>query len=158
MPQTARKLATEDVTVEPPMPTAEDLANLKAAAEAPVPTSIIEAMEKSAEQVRAKQSATRKANGSATTKPDPKPAAKKASKPKATAKPKASTVERVPAAEVIALVDELGITRSQLASAVGKSPSLVSEWVGKGRGHLVARSEWKAIEAAARKWAKANLK
>ncbi|HXG26531.1 MAG TPA: hypothetical protein VNL94_06740 [Candidatus Binatia bacterium] len=123
----------------------------------PEPTSVLAAMEQAAGEKKAAQSRARREAGTATTGAKPKAAkapAKPAAKAKAAApKPKAA-IDRVPAAEVVALIEELKITRSQLAAATGKSPSLVSEWVGKGRGHLVARSEWKAIEAAARKFAK----
>jgi hypothetical protein len=168
-------LATEDVEVPPPDmggfdlaafadeasrvdphgtdmdATIEKMSKARAAKAKPV-TDIREALEAAGQRAKAQQSASRKAKGTATTKATPKKATPKEAAPKAKAAAKPS-VERVPAAEVIALIDQLGITRAQLAKATGKSPSLVTEWVGKGRGHLVARSEWKAIEAAARKFA-----
>jgi DNA-binding transcriptional regulator YiaG len=77
-------------------------------------------------------------------------AAKPAAKPKAERKP----IERVPAAEVEALLKELGMSKTQLAKACGASASLVSEWVGKGRGQLVNRDRWAGIQKAARTFAK----
>lgn len=76
---------------------------------------------------------------------------------KATPKPKTQVV-RVPAAEVIALIAELKITRSQLGQALGVSPSMVSEFVGKGRGNLMARSRWPEAQKKARAFAKKSLK
>ena len=81
----------------------------------------------------------------------PKPAAKVA-KPKA-AKPKAEPVVRVPAAEVEALVKDLGITKTQLAQAAGVSTSLIAEWTGrtgKRPGRLLAASRWEDVQGQAR--------
>jgi hypothetical protein len=155
----AQVLATEDVLVDPPVTTPEDLEALKEDAMAPVPSDVMEALERAGEENRRKQSAARKANGSASTKPDPKPAAKvtkpktTAAKPKTAPKPKV-TLDRVPAAEVIAFIDSLGITRSQFGQAVGLKPSSISEIVGKGRGHLLARSRWPEFQKKAKAFAK----
>lgn len=81
---------------------------------------------------------------------------RKAGKAKAAAKP--SAVERVPAAEVVALLTALGLTKSQLARAVGCSSSLVSEWVGAGRGQLMHRERLAAVTKAARAFANAGPK
>jgi hypothetical protein len=64
----------------------------------------------------------------------------------------------VPAETVLALLAELKLTKTQLAQATGKSNSLVSEWVGKGRGRLVSTADWTAYEVAARKFAKEGTK
>jgi DNA-binding transcriptional regulator YiaG len=114
------------------------------------------ALVEAGERNKAAQSAARRANGM--TKAEPKPA----TKPKAPAKPKAQAkpgaVERVPFDEVNGLLKELGLSKSQLARATGRSNSLVSEWTGSGRKRGLARTDWRAVEAAARKWAKANLR
>jgi hypothetical protein len=86
---------------------------------------------------------------------NPAPKAKRAA-PKAR-NPKAA-IERVPAETVLALLAELKLTKTQLAQATGKSNSLVSEWVGKGRGRLVSTADWAAYEVAARKFAKEGTK
>lgn len=84
------------------------------------------------------------AKAKAPTKPKPAP---KAAKPKA-------KVDRVPAADVIRFIDELKISRSQLAQALGVSPSMVTEWVGKGRGQLMARPRWPEAQRKAKAFAK----
>jgi hypothetical protein len=81
------------------------------------------------------------------------------SKPKTTikaAKPKSAKapIARVPAADVIALIKELGITNSQFGQAIGVGPSMVSEFVGKGRGNLMARSRWPEAQKKAEAFAK----
>jgi hypothetical protein len=90
----------------------------------------------------------------------PKPAVKKAPAKKAAPRAKApkAALERVPAATILALIAELKLTKTQLAQATGKSNSLVSEWVGKGRGRLVSTTDWTAYEVAARKFAKEGAK
>lgn len=85
----------------------------------------------------------------------------KAATPKAKPKtePKVKVLaERVPAETVLALLKELGLSKSQLATATGKSPSLVSEWVGKGRGRLISRDQFAVVEQAARAFAKEGAK
>jgi DNA-binding transcriptional regulator YiaG len=116
------------------------------------PEGIHDRMEAHAESIKAKQSASRKSSrADATAKTTPRPkATKTAAKPKAERKP----IERVPAENVIALLDQIGLTRSQLASAMKVSPSLVSEWVGKGRGNLLAKSRWTEVQKVARAAAK----
>jgi hypothetical protein len=117
---------------------------------------------------RARQSADRKAaiheaNRKAIA-PKPRPKAKATNAPaRAAAKAKVVKapgvpVERVPAAEVLALLKELGMSKTQLAQAVGVSGSLVAEHTGKGRGQLLARARWPEYEKKARAWAKKALK
>jgi hypothetical protein len=90
------------------------------------------------------------------------PATKKTSAtktaPKAQKLAPRAAVERVPAQTVLALIAELKLTKTQLAQATGKSNSLVSEWVGKGRSRLVSAADWAAYETAARKFAKEGTK
>lgn len=83
-------------------------------------------------------------------------APKQDAKPK-TAKPKAP-IARVPAADVVALIKELGITNTQFGQALGVGPSMVSEFVGKGRGNLMARTRWPEAQTKARAFAKKSLK
>lgn len=125
----------------------------------PEPTSVMDALKAASEEKKRAQSAARKANGTANTKPDPKKPVAKVTKPNTAAKPKTTpkpkvTVDRVPAAEVIAFIDSLGITRSQFGQAVGLKPSSISEIVGKGRGHLLARSRWADFQKKAKVFAK----
>jgi DNA-binding transcriptional regulator YiaG len=89
------------------------------------------------------------AKARAATKPAPK--AKPAPKPKA-------QVQRVPAPEVLKALKRLGMSQSSFARAAGVSPSLVCEWVGKGRGMLAVRERWTAALAAAEKAPKAATK
>ena len=72
---------------------------------------------------------------------------------KAEPKPRA-VKERVPAADVIALIESVGITRTQYGQALGISPSMVSEHVGKGRGNLLAKSRWVEVQKTVRAFAK----
>jgi len=133
----ARNLATEDIEVPPPAPSPEMDAAREAAANASLPDDVIGALQAAGERNKAAQSASRKANGTATSKPDAKPAKPKTAKA-AAPKPRA-TIERVPAVDVIALLAQVGISRLQLAAAMKISPSLVTEWVGKGRGNLLTK-------------------
>lgn len=138
------KGATEDFLVAPPnakdvTPTVEAL---------PEPTSVAAVLAEAAERAKAKQSADRRAARAATVKAAAKPkAAAKAVKPKA-------KVDRVPAADVVALIDELKITRTQFGQAIGVGPSMVSEFVGRGRGNLMARPRWHEAQRKARAFAK----
>jgi len=63
-------------------------------------------------------------------------------------------VDRVPAAEVIAFIESLVMTRTQFGQAVGLKPSSVSEIVGKGRGQLLAKSRWPEFQKKAKAFAK----
>jgi hypothetical protein len=74
--------------------------------------------------------------------------------PAATPSPAAATAAgKVPAAEVKQLLTDLGMTKGQLAKAVGKSPSLITEWTGGGHGNLLAQSQWADVKAKAIAWA-----
>jgi hypothetical protein len=145
--------------------TAEDHEALVEAAKQPIPSDVMDALQRAGEANKAKQSASRKAQGTATTKPVAKLIAKvtkpkaMAAKPKVSAKPKSTpkpkvAVDRVPAAEVIAFIESLGMTRTQFGQAVGLKPSSISEIVGKGRGHLLARSRWPEFQKKAKAFAK----
>ena len=116
------KLATSDVTTPAPRATKKAVADLKAAALAPMGTDALG---------------------------DP-PTPKRRPMRNVTPKPDKVAAARVPADRVLALLDELRISRSDLARAVGKSPSLVAEWTGKGRGNLMAEAKWAEVESAAR--------
>lgn len=59
----------------------------------------------------------------------------------------------VPFAEVTALLTELRMTKSHLGQATGKSPSLVSEWVGAGHKTGLDVAQWADVQKAARAFA-----
>ena len=66
------------------------------------------------------------------------------------------TVGKVPASDVHQLLKDLGMTKGQLAKAVGKSPSLISEWTGGGHGNLMNASQWSTTKAAALAWVQSH--
>jgi hypothetical protein len=70
----------------------------------------------------------------------------------------AKHAERIPAETVLALLAELKMTKSQFAQAIGKSPSLVSEFVGHGRGRLVSTTDFAAHEKLARAFVREGAK
>lgn len=79
----------------------------------------------------------------------------------AAAKPAAKVAkvrEIVPFADVTALLTELGLTKTQLGQATGKSSSLVSEWVGSGRKTGLNVANWADVQKAARAFAKKGVK
>lgn len=133
-------VATEDVIVDPPKSTAASRKALKVAALA------FKITDDEAEKLARKAAAPKAARTTAAA-----PKAKAA--PKATAKTKALVV-RVPAAEMEALLADTGLSKSQLAKAAAVSPSLVSEWVGMGRGQLMNRDRFAAVAKAAKGYAK----
>lgn len=152
------KGATSDFLVAPPNAKVVGETKGKVTEIHPEPKSVKEQMAEHAARARADQSAARRASK---TQRDSAAATKavKAATPKRAAKPtkaKAAQVkaERVPAADVEALIAELGITKSQLGKAASVSPSLVSEWFGKGRGQLLAKSRWADVQKKAKAFAK----
>lgn len=60
---------------------------------------------------------------------------------------------KVPAVHVKQMLLDLGMTKGQLAKAVGKSPSLITEWTGGGHGNLLNMSQWAQVKAQAVAWA-----
>jgi hypothetical protein len=84
------------------------------------------------------------------------PAAKKrASTRKAESKP-SGAIDRVPPSELLALLAEHGINRSQLAKALGVTTSRISEMTTDRRPKShVARSRWPEVVKAAKAAAKA---
>ena len=139
----AEALASSEGNVTP-MPTVElppDEGAIKAA------------MAEAGRRNRETQSAARRASGTATTRPDPKPAKPRAATKKAAAKPKAE-VARVPGETFRAELKRLGLTNTQAAKALGVSPSSVSEYVGAGRGRTMAKDRWADAKAALAAFAK----
>lgn len=115
------------------------------------------AMDQAAAEKKSAQSAARKAAAAAkaAAKPAPKPAAK--AKPAKAAKPK-TEVARVPAETFVAEVKRLKLTNTQAAKALGVSPSSISEYVGHGRGRLMAQDRWADAKKALAAFAKEGLK
>lgn len=112
------------------------------------------AMDQAAAEKKSAQSAARKAAAAA--KASAKPAAK-AKPAKPATKPK-SEVARVPAETFVAEVKRLKLTNTQAAKALGVSPSSISEYVGHGRGRLMAQDRWGDAKKALAAFAKEGLK
>jgi hypothetical protein len=114
------------------------------------------AMKAHSEAVKAKQAADKAAKVSARAKPAKPTVMKPTTKAKAEPKPKAAktAIERVPAQKVIALIEELGLTRTQYGQALGISPSMAVEHCGKGRGNLLRADRWAEVQKTVRAFAK----
>ena len=138
----ATKLATEDVTVPVPHATEEDLADLAAAASAPIPTDPLGEPNIADGALLSDLVAKNAGRQVKNVTPTPKAIAA----PKA-AKPKAKPVERVTAEAFLAELKRLGLSKSQAASALGVSPSSVSEYSGAGRKRLMAKDRWTDAKA-----------
>ena len=161
--KTIKPLATEDVTVDAPHATDEELAALAAA---PLPTNFMKALAASQETHSAATPAKVKPIKPKASPMSPvvvKPKAKPTTKAKpSTAKPKAApkvkAVERVPAETFVAELTRLHLSNTQGAKALGLSSSSISEFVGHGRGRLMAKDRWTDAKAKFATYAKASLK
>ncbi|MEW6223487.1 MAG: hypothetical protein AB1627_02545 [Chloroflexota bacterium] len=60
----------------------------------------------------------------------------------------------MPAETFAAELTRLKLTKTQAAKALGLSPSSVSEFVGAGRGNLMAKSRWPEAKAKLAAFAK----
>lgn len=83
-----------------------------------------------------------------------KTAAKPATKTTAAKAAQKAKAERVPAETFVAELTRLHLTKTQAATALGVSPSLISEFVGKGRGTLMAKTRWTEAKAKLAAFAK----